>query len=154
MKRLFLSALLAISLFFTSCGQLKVFKGADSIPGVETVYVGGALLRIGMNSAGAEYADMGKEYGVDVSGLEAIEILDTETPAAIAKLKPFVDRVVKEKKFEVAMQNKEDGELNTIYFSPQDAKQRSDMLIVSQEKDEMSVVLLQGITFKAEKKQQ
>lgn len=146
MKRFFLSALLAVTLFFSSCGQLKVFKGADSIPGVETVYIGSTLLRMGMGSAGEDYAEMGKEFGVDVSKLEAIEVLSAEKPDAIAKLKPYIDRVVKEGNYEVAMQNNEDGEVDTIYFSPSDANNRSNMLIVSQEKDELDVVLLQGIT--------
>lgn len=146
MKRFFLSALLAVTLFFSSCGQLKVFKGADSIPGVETVYIGSTLLRMGMGSAGEDYAEMGKEFGVDVSKLEAIEVLSAEKPDAIAKLKPYIDRVVKEGNYEVAMQNNEDGETDTIYFSPANAKNRSNMLIVSQEKGELDVVLLQGIT--------
>lgn len=146
MKRFFLSALLAVTLFFSSCGQLKVFKGADSIPGVETVYIGSTLLRMGMGSAGEDYAEMGKEFGVDVSKLEAIEVLSAEKNDAIAKLKPYIDRVVKEGGYEVAMQNNEDGETDTIYFSPSDAKNRANMLIVSQEKGELDIVLLQGIT--------
>lgn len=148
MKRFFLSALLAVTLFFSSCGQLKVFKGADSIPGVETVYIGGTLLRMGMNSAGEDYAEMGEEFGVDVSKLEAIEVLSAEKPDAVARLKPYIDRVVKEGNYDVAMQNNEDGEVNTIYFTPTDAQNRANMLIVSLEKDELDVVLLQGITFK------
>lgn len=146
MKRLILSAFLAVSLFFTSCGQLKVFKGADSIPGVETVYIGGTMLRLGMNAAGAEYAEMGKELGADISGLEAMEVISAEKSDAIAKLKPLVDRVVKEGKYEVGLQNTEADETTTIYFSPADSKQKSNMLIVSQEKSELDVVLLKGIT--------
>ncbi|MDE7142083.1 MAG: hypothetical protein K2O33_04225, partial [Muribaculaceae bacterium] len=88
MKRFVLSTLLAITLFFSSCGQLKVFKGADSIPGVQTAYVGGTLLRMGLKSAGEDYAEMGKEFGADVSSLEAIEILHTESKDAVAKLVP------------------------------------------------------------------
>lgn len=148
MKRFVLSTLLAITLFFSSCGQLKVFKGADSIPGVQTVYVGGTLLRMGLKSAGEDYAEMGKEFGADVSRLEAIEILNTESKDAVAKLVPFVDKVVKNGKFEAGMMNNDGDEQATIYFSPLDSDRRCDMLIVNREPGEMNVVLLKGIILK------
>ncbi len=152
MKKLILSVVLAFSLFFTSCGQLKVFKGAESIPGVETVYLGGTILRMGLNSAGKEYAEMGEELGADISTLEAMEVISAENRSAIAKIKPLIERVVKEGKYEIGTQVTEKDELTTIYFSPADSKQRSNMLIVNQEKDELDVVLLQGITLGGQKK--
>lgn len=108
------------------------------------------MLRLGMSVG--DYAEMGEEFGADISKLEAMEVISAEKANAIAKVKPLVDRVVKEGKYEVGMQNTEDNETTTIYFSPVDANQRSNMLIVNQEKDELDVVLLQGITFKAKKK--
>ncbi|MCM1072157.1 MAG: DUF4252 domain-containing protein [[Clostridium] fimetarium] len=146
MKRFILSALLAATLFFSSCGQLKVFKGAENIPGVETTYIGGTLLRMGLNSAGADYAEIGADFGADVSTLTGLEVIETENAAAAAKLRPIIDRVVKEGNYEVGVQNKDDDEISTIYFSAPDAKNRSNMLIVNQEKNELDVVLLQGIT--------
>ncbi len=151
MKRFFLSALIAVSLFFSSCGQLKVFKGADSIPGVETTYIGGTLLRMGMSATGENYAEMGEEFGADISALSGMEVIEAETPAAIAKLRPIIDRVISEGKYEIGVQNKETDEQTTIYFSAPDAQKRSSMLIVNQEKGELDVVLLQGITLNGPK---
>lgn len=152
MKKIILTVVLTFSLFFSSCGQLKVFKGAENIPGVETVYLGGTILRMGLNSAGKEYAEMGKELGADISTIEAMEVISAENQTAIAKIKPLIERAVKEGKYEIGTQVTEDDESTTIYLSPANNKQRSNMLIVSQEKDELDVVLLQGITFTTKKK--
>jgi len=119
----------------------RVLERLANLPGVESTYIGPAALRLAF---GASKNIPGVPAGV--KNITSVEIIDCSDSDSIDQIKNFVRKLIKQRKFEVLVENKEDDEENIIYGGMPDpgSSTLKNMLIVNSEPDDYVLVYIQG----------
>lgn len=119
----------------------RVLERLANLPGVESTYVGPAALRqaygISKNIPGVPSC---------VKNITSVEVIECTNSESTDQIKNFVRKLIKQRKFEVLVENKEDGEENIIYggMPDPDSSILKNMLIVNSDPGEYVLVYIQG----------
>lgn len=147
MKKTLIIILMSVVALLTapSCiSQGKVFKEAASLPGVTSVYIGTAMMRLAGGAASvSEYG----EYAKYISDIKSIEVLSCEDASQIKAVSDICNRILAEMHYEVLLEADEGNEHTVIYGGVADTENPDiidDMVIVSQEASEYDVVFIRG----------
>ncbi|MBQ3625077.1 MAG: DUF4252 domain-containing protein [Prevotella sp.] len=137
MKRLMMIMMLACTCSIIHA-QEALFKKYSNTKGVETIYISKTLLSLMPKSA------LGDKDVSQIAGkLEQIRILDCENKDLIPEIKKDAENFYKKEKYEVAMENNEEGERTVIYIR-KIKKQKNEFVIFQQEKKELQIISIIG----------
>ena len=146
MKRKLLNRIAALILIvlcipFSACSQTRVLSDLPSGNGVEKVYLGKALVNMGMQNLNNSFSYEGMSGGV-----QGIEAYSCENDELSASVKDKVDEVLRKFNAEVMIETEEDGETSIIYniYEDKDKKKPIGMAVVEYEGDKINVVILHG----------
>ena len=118
----------AALLVSATCHAQKIFNSLADNPNVESVFVGKAMMNMGINMLGDD-KDSQDIYNA-VNEIESIEIISCEVPKEIAKIKSQAAKILAKLKLQTLLETKEDGETVVIYVhTPANGETISDMVI-------------------------
>lgn len=118
--------------------QDALFQKYEDVDGVTTVYISKAMFRM-MPHLNAGNKDISKiAYKLD-----RLQILDCERPSLIPGIKKMALAIYKNGKYEYIMRVNDDGE-HTIIYQKQHAGGKNEFVLLSDEKDELSIINLLG----------
>ncbi|MDO4318963.1 MAG: DUF4252 domain-containing protein [Bacteroidales bacterium] len=145
-KTLIIMLMLIVALMTApSCiSQAKVFKEVASMPDVTSVYIGPAMLRL---AGGAASVGGYGEYSQYISDLKSIEVISCEKASSIEKVSAACDRMLAQMHYEILLEANEEDEHAIIYGGIPDGENPDildDIVIVSREKGEFSLVYIRG----------
>lgn len=132
-----LSMLLFVLVTQVAYAQDQLFKKYENVNGVETVFISKSLLSLAGNS---KIGNM--ELRKAAGKLEQIRILSTSKSALIKTISNEANAIFKRDKYEEIMRMSEDGEKTVIYRKQRKAK--NEFVLVSTEKNELSIINLIG----------
>lgn len=139
MKRLlFLFAVICVAL--TSCRAQNPFQAVADMDGVQTVYVGKAMMRL------AKGISLGNpELNKMTGNLDSVLVLNIENKAAAKKAQEMLAAYVKEKSMEQLLVTSEKNESTTIYgHADESGDTLTDMLLFTTEPGESNLILIKG----------
>ena len=145
MKNLLVKLTVATAALLVSatCHAQKIFNSLADNPNVESVFVGKAMMNMGINMLGDD-KDSQDIYNA-VNEIESIEIISCEVPKEIAKIKSQAAKILAKLKLQTLLETKEDGETVVIYgHTPANGETISDMVIETTEKNEYSLIHIKG----------
>ena len=138
-----IAALILISLgtSFSACSQTRVLSDLPSGNGVEKVYLGKALVNMGLQNLNNSFCFEGLSGGV-----QGIEVYSCENGELTASVKDKIDEVLRKFNAEVMIETEEDGETSIIYniYEDKDKKNPIGMAVIEYEGNEINVVILHG----------
>lgn len=142
MKQKLLTILLALGIMIPSLNanaRIKELKKLKKVEGVEYVHIPKLLFKIANVSFRSECSDLG-----DLPHrMNSLRMFCAETASASAEVKRAIDTIVEKDNFDLLMDaDSEDNETMTIYIKSE--KKKSTLLILSEEGNEMDVMVLTG----------
>lgn len=120
--------------------QSNLFNKLADIKGIEMVYISKSLL--GM-MPDMELSSSNVDISSIAGKLEELQIFSTEQKNAINTLRKEANELIKKGKYETIMFVKDDESKTAFYFKKHD-KSKSEMLMVSEEEDEMILIRFTG----------
>lgn len=145
MKNLLVKLTVAAAALLVSatCHAQKIFNSLADNPNVESVFVGKAMMNMGLNMLGDDKDS--KDIYNAVNEIESIEIISCEVPDEIAKIKSQAAKILAKLKLQTLLETKEDGETVVIYGHPHsNGDTISDMVIETTEKNEYNLIHIKG----------
>lgn len=140
MKRISIIVLLMALCSVYSYGQQSFFDKYAEMDGVTSVYITKSMLSLfpqGQTNVN------GVNIGNIASRLDNIQILSSDKPDIIAKLRKETADINSRNGYEELMRIREDGEKTTIYF--RDKKQeKKEFVLLTDEKDELTIISIVG----------
>ena len=140
MKRISIIVLLMTLCSVYSYGQQSFFDKYAEMDGVTSVYITKSMLSLfpqGQTNVN------GVNIGNIASRLDNIQILSSDKPDIIAKLRKETADINSRNGYEELMRIREDGEKTTIYF--RDKKQeKKEFVLLTDEKDELTIISIVG----------
>lgn len=144
---IFIMALMvAVTSAEVSAAEKRVFEGVAGLPGVESVYVGPAALRM-MGKSNILDGMSGVPSGLtrSLQSIKSLEVLECDNAASVGEIKAVIEKIVRENNLEIILETNEDGENTRIYAHvPSDDAPLKDLLIENREKGEYEVVYIKG----------
>lgn len=124
-----------------ACSQTRILSDLPSGNGVEKVYLGKALVNMGMQNLNNSFCYEGMSGGV-----EGIEVYSCENGELSASVKDKIDEVLRKFNAEVMIETEEDGETSVIYniYDDKDKKKPIGMAVMEYEGDKINIVILHG----------
>lgn len=151
MKNLLVKLTVAAAALLVSatCHAQKIFNSLADNPNVESVFVGKAMINMGINMLGNDNMLGDDNYSKDIynaiTEIESIEIICCEVPKEIAKIKSQAAKILAKLKLQTLIETKEDGETVVIYGHPHsNGDTISDMVIETTEKNEYNLIHIKG----------
>lgn len=140
MKRISIIALLMTLCSVFSYGQQSFFDKYAEMDGVTSVYITKSML--GLFPKGQTNVN-GVNIGSIAGRLDNIQILSSDKPDIIDKLRKETAGINTKNGYEELMRIREDGEKTTIYF--RDKKdEKKEFVLVTDEKDELTIISIVG----------
>ena len=139
MKRTYLITLLLTACSLVSYAQDNLFDKFSDMDGISSVYISKTLLSM-MPDVEADGIDIGKI----ANKLESIQILSSEKPALIERLRKETAFIYPRNGYEELMRIKEDGELTTIYLKELKSGQKEFVLRIDEKEDEFTIIVITG----------
>lgn len=140
MKRISIIVLLMALCSVYSYGQQSFFDKYAEMDGVTSVYITKSMLSLfpqGQTNVN------GVNIGNIASRLDNIQILSSDKPDIVAKLRKETADINSRNGYEELMRIREDGEKTTIYF--RDKKQeKKEFVLLTDEKDELTIISIVG----------
>jgi hypothetical protein len=131
-----------ITMLIALCGvchaQDALFQKYEDVDGVTTVYISKAMFRM-MPHVNAGNRDISKI----ASRLDRLQILNCERPSLIPGIKKMAVEIYKRGNYEYIMRVNDDGDHTTIY-QKQHAGGKNEFVLLSDEKDELSIINVLG----------
>ena len=140
MKRIYILAILATVFSLFAQAQQSFFDKYAEMEGVTSVYITKSMLNLLPNMSGSIN---GVNIGKFASRLDNIQILSSDEPAIISKLRKETADINTKNGYEELMRVREDGEKTTIYFKDKKGKKKEFVLLVD-EKDEFTIISIIG----------
>lgn len=136
-----ISMMVVIAQAADSPSKERVLGKLASLPGVESVYIGPAALRL---AAGSVNAIPGVPSGV--KDLKSVEVIQCDNKESESQIRNFVRKLIKQRKFEEIVENVSEGERVVIYGYVPDtsAATLNNVLIEVSEDGEYVVVYIEG----------
>lgn len=148
MKNSVLRIILIAGVLFTSltsCSQVRVFSQLADIPGVESVYIGRSVMMLAGENIVSNVSD---QIDVDIKNIKCIEVItyDGEKTATLNQLVNRSISIINGMNMEVVVDQRCDGEHNTIYVQPTDSTYVtfSKIVILNYDDSDFSLVLIEG----------
>ena len=148
MKNSILRIILIAGIMFTSltaCSQVRVFKQLADIPGVESVYIGRSVMMLAGENIVSNVSD---QIDVDIKNIKCIEVItyDDENTATLNQLVNTSISIINGLNMEVVVDQRCDGERNTIYVQPTDSTYVtfSKMVVLNYDDSDFNLVLIEG----------
>lgn len=144
MKRIVLSimAVLLPLVAFSQSGK-SIYNKYSDCEGVSAVYISPAMFRM-MGSL----PSLGDAKGVDVTklvqSLDAMYVLECETPAIASEMEKEVRKMVSSGKYELMMEAKDDGEKVNIYTVKKGTQIESFVFLCAEKDGELSFITIDG----------
>ena len=144
MKNFIIHSVAILTLMFAPCimtsasAQDALFNKYENSKGVTTVFISKTMLKL-VSSFEKENVDFSKIS----NRLDCIRILSSERPSLFPAIRKDAVDYFNRNKYEVVMQVKEDDENTTIYMKPH-GKDKNEFVLLSVEKDEISVINVVG----------
>ena len=130
--------------------EKRVFAGVANMPGVESVYVGPAALRL-MGAAATMTSGMPgvpPDLLKSLHSIKSLEVLECSNPESNAKIKAAVKKIIDTNTLELILERKDAEESVRIYaYVPENSSELTplcNLLIENSESDEYSVVYING----------
>ena len=124
----------------TKQSHSDLFNKLADIKGVEVVYISKALLgmmpEMDLSSSGVNIGNIARK-------LEELQIFSAEQKNAVKTLKSEANKLIKNGKYETVMFVKDDDSKTVFYLKKYD-KNKSEMLMVSEEDNEMTLIRFMG----------
>lgn len=140
MKRISIIALLMTLCSVFSYGQQSFFDKYAEMDGVTSVYITKSMLSLfpkgQTNVNGINIGDIS-------SRLDNIQILSSDEPDIIAKLRKETSDINTKNGYEELMRIRDDGEKTTIYFRDKKNK-KTEFILITDEKDELTIISIVG----------
>lgn len=140
MKRISIIVLLMALCSVYSYGQQSFFDKYAEMDGVTSVYITKSMLSLfpqGQTNVN------GVNIGNIASRLDNIQILSSDKPDIVAKLRKETADINSRNGYEELMRIREDGEKTTIYF--RDKKhEKKEFVLLTDEKDELTIISIVG----------
>lgn len=130
--------LLLVSATMPALAQQALFDKYENVDGVTTVYISSSMLNM-MSSVKAGDKDIGRI----AKRLDHVQILSCELPSVIGSIRRTAQDIFRKQNYKLVMRTNDDGELTTIY-ERQHAKGKNEFVLLSVEKDEISVINILG----------
>lgn len=138
MKRTYIITLLLSLCSLVTYAQDSFFDKFADMEGVTSVYISKAMLGMMPNMQ-----TEGVNIGEVASKLDNIQILSSEKPAIIAKLKKEVEYINPKNGYEELMRVNDEGEKTTIYLK-HDKSGKKEFILLNNEKDEFTIIVITG----------
>lgn len=138
-----LAAVAVVAVAVQSCSAQKIFDKTAKLPGVTSVYVGPAMMKLGMAFAAGE----GDDFTKFARDIKSVEVLTSETAAAAKSLIAACDSVVAARGYEQLLDVKESNETTVIYGAVPESSKNNEingMLILTQDQKEVNLVYING----------
>lgn len=148
MKRTFLIvmvAVLAIASHLGAFAQNKLlFKDLSGLPGVESIYIGPAMLRF---ATSGDMISKDTIFNHAVRELKSVEVINCTAPSSEKKILDYVSRIIDGNNLEMLLEINSNKEMIKIYgiVPPQGTSVLKSALIIARERDGLSVVYIEGI---------
>lgn len=155
MKRTYIIATLLTLCSVFSYGQQSFFDKYAEMDGVTSVYITKSMLSL-IPSGNTNVN--GVNIGNIANRLDNIQILSSDEPEIIAKLRKETSSINTRNGFEELMRVRDDGEKITIYYKDK-KKEKKEFILLTDEKDEFTIISItgdltlqeiQGIVYKTE----
>lgn len=140
MKRTSIIAILLTICCVFSYGQESFFDKYSDMDGVTSVYITKSMLSLfpqGKTSVN------GVNIGSIASRLDNIQILSSDQPDIIVKLRKETSCINKNNGYEELMRIREDGDKTTIYFRDK-KKGKKEFVLLTDQKDELTIISIIG----------
>ena len=140
MKRTSIIAILLTICCVFSYGQESFFDKYSDMDGVTSVYITKSMLSLfpqGKTSVN------GVNIGNIASRLDNIQILSSDQPDIIVKLRKETSCINKNNGYEELMRIREDGDKTTIYFRDK-KKGKKEFVLLTDQKDELTIISIIG----------
>lgn len=139
MKRTSIIALLMICCSVFCYGQQSYFDKYADLDGVTSVYITKSMLSLfpkgKTNVNGINIGDI-------TNRLDNIQILSSDEPAIIEKLRKETSNINNKNGYEELLRIREDGTKTTIYFN--EKKKQKEFVLLVDEKDEFTIISIVG----------
>lgn len=138
-----LAAVAVVVVAVQSCSAQKIFSKTAKLPGVTSVYVGPAMMKLGMAFAAGE----GDDFTKFARDIKSVEVLTSETAEAAKSLKAACDSVVGARGYEQLLDVTDKNETTVIYGAVPESSNNSEingMLILTQDQKEVNLVYING----------
>jgi len=140
MKRISIIAILMTLCSVFSYGQQSFFDKYAEMDGVTSVYITKSMLSLfpkGQTSVN------GVNIGSIASRLDNIQILSSDEPSIVAKLRKETADINTKNGYEELLRIREDGEKTTIYF--RDKKhEKKEFVLLTGDKNELTIISIVG----------
>ena len=139
MKRTSIIALLMICCSVFCYGQQSYFDKYADLDGVTSVYITKSMLSLfpkgKANVNGINIGDI-------TNRLDNIQILSSDEPAIIEKLRKETSNINNKNGYEELLRIREDGTKTTIYFN--EKKKKKEFVLLVDDKDEFTIISIVG----------
>lgn len=128
----------------TSCKAQKIFSELSSDPDVESIFVGKAMMTL---AKGVIHFDGDNEAMKAIKGINSVEIINCEKPDAINRIRTKAHKIIKSRKLELLLENKDGKEMSNIYGRVPDNDKDSyisNIVIENIEPDEYNLIHING----------
>ncbi len=115
MKKILTTITLSLLCIFMapSCiSQGKIFKDVSNLPGVTTVYIGPAMMKLA--GTGMAMSD-DKDYAKYVKDIKSIDVMTCEEASSVPQVRALCDSIVEARQFELLLESNDDGEHTSMY---------------------------------------
>ena len=140
MKRISIIALLMTLCSVFSYGQQSFFDKYAEMDGVTSVYITKSMLSLfpkGQTNVN------GVNIGNIASRLDNIQILSSDEPSIVTKLRKETADINTKNGYEELMRIREDGEKTTIYFRDK-KNEKKEFVLLTDEKNELTIISIVG----------
>ena len=150
MKRTFAILIISLAMSVFSMNVFaagkRVFGEVSKLPGVESVYIGPAALRLASSAILSE--NLGDGISGAIKDLKGIEVIDCSNKKSFGKLEKFADSLVERMNLEIIIDSQDGDEMTSIYGAvPENSKDVDTihaLFIVTHDKTSFNLVYISG----------
>ncbi len=129
----------------TACSQVRVFKELADMPGVESVYIGRSVMMLAGENI---VSNVSNQVDFDIRNVSSIEVItyDGTQSSTLSALLSRSQQILNGQNMEVVVDQRSDGEHNTIYVQPTDSTYMSfsKMVVLNYDDSDFNLVLIEG----------
>ncbi len=135
-------AFLAIPM--TSCAQSRLLSTLPSGDGVEKIYIGSALIKLGSQIAVMSSPDV-RKYSDLIKEVKSVEVYNCDNRGKLKAVRSEFDKLRKTSKCEELMLAEDGDEISAIYtFTTPGESTPGGLIIFNDDKDDISIVVIHG----------
>ena len=129
----------------TACSKVRVFKELADMPGVESVYIGRSVMMLAGENI---VSNVSNQVDFDIRNVSSIEVItyDGTQSSTLSTLLSRSQQILNGQNMEVVVDQRSDGEHNTIYVQPTDSTYMSfsKIVVLNYDDYDFNLVLIEG----------